>query len=289
MADVRFVVASVPRSAAAMAERQAVLCRVSGKREFQIDAAVEAAAKAVLRRWRTRLAQLREAGWGPIQGLKFQYARNCPPAGVVARPADGERSSVRPCGLTGVCPWCWSRDRVLATFDRVWEVLLATGDARAGEVPAERPNRLLVRVVTGVSSARLPGEAMAAASYRIDKTVRTRRGLLVGGYLLVTVQPRPSGGWSWSIRSLVLAPAGYESTPGSVEVARPTRRTVAAAVAKFARYPLGMMTADPGRTAEVLDARGPFRMYRAFGAFSRNSAIGRGGDGRAEDDGPAES
>jgi hypothetical protein len=275
VADVRFVFESAPRSAPAFAQRVAVLHRIAGKSPNWSPEAAIKSAEAVLGKWRRVLVQLREVGWGPAQGVRFQYARNCPPAGVVAQAVGRDR--VRPCHMLGVCPWCWARERVLATFDRTWEVMLASGDAAAGEVPAERPNRLRVLVATGVSAARDPGDVMAAVGYRIDKTVRTRRGVLAGGLLLATVQPRPAGGWSWTLRSLTLAPAGFPLKPGATEVESPTRRAVAAAVAKFARYPLGMMTADPARVAEVLTARGAFRLYRAFGAFSRNSRPGRRG------------
>lgn len=76
----------------------------------------------------------------------------------------------------------------------------------------------------------------------LTRTAKVWAGRGVGTILLGTVAPtlpkegaEADDGWEWSIRLLSLVPVGATYGAAFTAVGKPTRRRVAAAVARFAR------------------------------------------------------
>jgi len=65
--------------------------------------------------YRMLLTNLRKEGWARLaDNKKFQFVRNCPPAGVRTKKASGQT-----CQLDDICPFCWVRNNVLEPFKRM--------------------------------------------------------------------------------------------------------------------------------------------------------------------------
>lgn len=141
MSDVVYKFESVPKHSGAAAERMAVLRTFMGPGAIRDDQ-VLVSAKHVLGLWRHRCQQLREAGYLKFQSVKFQYARNCPPAGVVAKPL-GSRAKMLRCQCGTICPWCWARMTVKRTFDEITETLERLGEAYDRAAPESARYKLI--------------------------------------------------------------------------------------------------------------------------------------------------
>ena len=61
-----------------------------------------------------------------------------------------------------------------------------------------------------------------------------------------------------------------------------TRRAIARSVARFARYPKGMLVGDVVRTARLLELRSDYRLLRFSGVFTKMHGRGvKGETGRS--------
>ena len=100
MADVSYRFKSIPKHAGADAERSAVLWPLTGIRPDQ-EAQMNQAVQQVLANWRHRCLELNRADYPKVRGVKLQYARNCPPAGVEMVP-DGSRAKLQCCQCVAV-------------------------------------------------------------------------------------------------------------------------------------------------------------------------------------------
>jgi len=282
VADVIYTLQSVPKHAGENAERSAVLWPLTGVRPDLGDAETDRGVQQVLALWRFRCLELHREGYPMFAGVKFQYARNCPPAGVVTSPDGGVRKLKR-CGHSAVCPWCWSRLVVRRTFDQVVETLSGLGETYDRASPGLSRYKLVATSLGGVDRD-AKGQPRARLNL-LDATMRRskrRFEKVAAGMAMLSVVAPSKSGWAYSTRFLVLVPRDYPTKDGAVEYALLTRRAVARAVARFARYPKGVLTGDLGRTMRLLEARGEYRLLRFGGVFTK--LHGKGAKGPA---GPA--
>jgi len=253
-----------------MAERMAVL-RVATGRGVTVDSSTAVAAAEVLRLWRRQVVQLRDAGWGPAQGVRFQYLRNCPPSGVEMKPAAGSpRMRLRSCTCQSVCPWCWSREVARRSFDATVAALERLGETFERGETLERRFKLVVSTSADVriDSKREPGASLDQLVGSLGRAKHELGKFAAGFGLLGVVSPGKTG-WVYSQRAIALVPC--DRPPGSAATKTydpPTRRNLAKAVARFARYPAGMLRGDADRAVRLLAARGSYRLLRFSGAFA---------------------
>jgi hypothetical protein len=278
MADVKFRMGEVLRHSGAMAERAAVVRPLSRTKDMSKDNVVEAGVKKVLDVWRRRCNLLRELGLPVLQGVRFQYARNCPPVAVKCR-AVGRH--VYPCQLSTLCPWCWARKVVKPTYDRVYRAMTALSTLGTGEDP--------YKLVLAVRAGRMPDDDLQPGlMFDMVNGVmdRTKRALkvkrAVGAVMLSAIHPgkKDTNTWVYGTRMLALVPQDYEMPPGSV-AAPPTKRGVAQLVGRFARYPAGLMFGEADFVVRLMAVRGRHRLLRTSGVF-RGSATE--GDAGADED-----
>ncbi len=266
--DLKYNLISVPRHAGAFAERIAILRPVSPKSDLRSDIEVWKAVKFTQQQWRRRLVQLRDAGWGPAQGLRGQYLRNCPPAIVNSRPDTCESS--RFCRLGMVCPWCWARRVVKRTWDIVTSVLLRL-DSMYQRGRSEYPYKLVYYRGGGViaDDENEPKFRLAYSSNGLDQARRDfRKEGMVALANLAVVQPLKEGRWGFSRRCLAIFPSS--APPMSIKhvTVKPTRRNVARLVGQFARYPAGNLFGDVNQLVRLLSVRSRYRLLRFCGEFS---------------------
>ncbi len=280
MSDFRFNITKVLNHAGALAERTAVLRSICSQREMTTDSAVEDAVHLVMRLWRRRCNQLREAQWGPAVTKQFQYMRNCPPVSVVARPETARGSSL-PCNIAGACPWCWGRAIVKRTFDAVLGAMEATGSTVSTGVEGAYPFRLAVYT----RSVRVPGFADPAPQFSqvsrgMDKT-KTRFKARSQGFVQLGVVSPGKAGWVVSHRFLGLFAPDAQPPKTATVIERPTKRKIAAAVARFARYPVGMLRGEIDPTVLALDRRLGFKLLRFAGCLHGGGSMPGDADGSA--------
>lgn len=268
MSDVNYALVSIPKHARAMAERMAVLRPVSGL-VVTADASTGAAAVETLRLWRYRCTQLRDAGWPTAQGTRFQFLRNCPPAGVEMKSV-GRTARLRYCTCAPVCPWCWSRTVVARSFDVVSATMAAMGEAYVrGAVPAYAYKLVVLSQTGRVDDS--PVQPVALLD-RVSGTMRQLKrsfGKVAAGFGLLGVVSPGKTGWTYAIRVVALVPREYVPKSPHRAYEHPTKRNLAKAVARFAGYPVRMMRGDTDRTVRLLDARAPYRLLRFSGVFAK--------------------
>ncbi len=231
--------------------------------------------------WRRRCNELQKAKWPPANSVRFQYMRNCPPAGVSAKP--GGRETVRPCGALVVCPWCWAR----LVAKRTWDVVTAGMTGMDSLFARGRVDPYPYKLILMVGRSIYPDDPETQPTTALDLTTlgltRTKRAVAkvsVAAAMLSVVSPCKSG-WVCSQRVLALVPGDFKVREGTHEVLHPTRRNVAAAVALFARYPRGMMYRDADMAKRLLEVRSGYRLLRFAGAFNKNHKPRAAADGDA--------
>ena len=276
MADVVYTLKSVSKYAGAIAERSAVLWPLTGVRPDQEDR-MNQAAQRVLAAWRQRCLDLHRAGYSKLQGLRLQYARNCPPAGVVMVP-EGRRAKLQCCRQMAVCPWCWSRLVVKRTFDQVVATLATLGETHDPAAPGLAKYKLIVtsRPHKAEDGPTQPRALLDHLSLSLSRSKHQLKKV-AAGYAMLAVAAPGKEGWVHSTRALVLIPRDYPTKPKNPEYTPLTKRAIARAVARFARYPRGMLAGDVRQTRRLLEARAHCRFLRFGGVFTK--LHGRGAKG----------
>jgi hypothetical protein len=273
MPDAKFTILSVPRHAGALAERMAVLKPLTPGLTLAKDEQVQVSARRVLELWRRRCNVLRQEGWELAQSTRFSFMRNCPMAVVHARPNSDQRYT-RPCNTIAICPWCWARRVVKRTWDSVTRGMELLHSLYTPE-RTEYPYKLIVGTQNGRvdDSSSQPGDLINQMQSSMTTTKRAWKRLAIGSAFLAVLYPAKSGNWHYSNRLLALVPTAATVSDQYRVVTNPTRRKVAEAVARFARYPSGLIFGDPDMTIRLLNARAGQRMFRTAGAFYAGTRI----------------
>lgn len=213
--------------------------------------------------WRLRLAQLRRLEWPRLDGVNFQYTRNCPP---FPGPVEGP-PGFRRCRLRQFCPWCYALD-------------VATPALRSAERGVKRG---AARIAVGLYRFQAASDKYSAEVFL--HYVRTQAEPMakawkaagaLGGVVLWTAAPSPfEGGGTWRglVRVLLALPADpVPAESGPLPKAwrvwnTPDRRACCRAAGMFAVYPGGLLTGPPEDTLALLAARGRCRALRTFGTL----------------------
>ena len=193
----------------------------------------------------------------------------------------GSRAKLKCCEHATVCPWCWSRLVVKRTFDQVVATLAKLGETFDPAAPGLAKYKLIATVIRGVEDANVlqPKALLDWTDSTMRRTKLKFAKVAAGSALLGVVAPSRAG-WVYSIRALALVPRDYPTKvtkPKTPEYTPLTKRSIARAVARFARYPKGMLTGDLGRTMRLLELRGDYRLLRFGGVFTK--LHGRGDKG----------
>ncbi|MCE9560812.1 MAG: hypothetical protein K8U57_02030 [Planctomycetes bacterium] len=250
-----------------------MLKRLFPKSELVKDADVGETVFQVLNLWRRRLNVLKQAGWSMGEKKKYGYMRNCLPSSVVM---EASRVVYKPrfCCVSLICPWCWMRETVNKTWNTVVGAMQANSSMFDKDQVGPYPYKLLVgtRNVSFEESDNQPAACLDRADRLLTQMRRRWSDNLVGAIYFGVVSPSKNG-WTVSNRLLGLAHSDFK-VPDTVKVIEhPTRRNVAAAVAKFSAYPVGMMRHDPERVIRLLDARSSYRLYRTVGVFRAGGRV----------------
>ncbi|MCA9070433.1 MAG: hypothetical protein KDA84_15985, partial [Planctomycetaceae bacterium] len=116
MGNYDYTVTELVKGYPSRAMRMAVLQPLCS-REFK-DYDVPAMLETVRKQWRARLLNLNKLGWKAVEDdTDLSYASNCPPFSVKTV------NTGRTCNRR-ICPFCWARQVVSSTYDRLLEVLL---------------------------------------------------------------------------------------------------------------------------------------------------------------------
>ena len=221
--------------------------------------------------WIARCTALREAGWERLQtGKQWLYIAGCPPFSVMV---DGP--AFKPCKNTAICPFCWARNVVKETFERLEHACYV--DLQGGIGPKETQKRRLasldiVEMEYRFSLARTE-ELLRELLRGIPKLGKGRvKELLptaLGAYCRFTIEPETNrkGRLVWVVRQRMLAiiqaqdesPDGFRKKRGRLTVRRThgiSRRKLALAVGRTCRYPVWMMNGPAEAVQSVLTAGG---------------------------------
>ena len=256
-----YQIAKVPRSYTARASRYALstLLQLPLK---PTDQQVAEAVQRLVRQRSARINALRGAGWGRAQKPKdLAYLLNCPPAAVVVEP--GRR---RTCNEVPFCPFCWCREYVEPTFQRV-AAAVEHGAAKEVfldllEVHSQRLHH---------SDADPLSSALWWAKQNKGLLLRTHLSEAVGAFVLCSLGPRLSDedGYMLEHRVLALWPATEETPkiPRSVledtlritrtvrRLPSPSKSAIAAAVGRTCLYPAWLLRGPAHDVCEMLEAR----------------------------------
>jgi hypothetical protein len=249
--------------------------------------------------WRKRVLELRNAGWHPFESrIDRQYARNCPPFGVIAT------TTARACGRAMVCPLCYARRYVLKSFLHLEEVLFG------GTHPLAKPREDLrlvefvarQRVCLNERSAWEPGAIFRDWCPWVNGYIYLHRRREVDilkpqyGVVLHRIFVDENHGHGWLARSGLLLV--HRQTPASwveevlahaipefrISCTRhkgtPTKRLLREATGRAFAYPVSMLRADPAYTVAVLRGFHRTHMLATYGpqlkcAFEKEDQMGR--------------
>ena len=272
MPDIEFDRPQILLHASAKAEQRAVLKALIPGLNLNVPSEVIDAVIRVQALWRRRCFELQAGGYGPAMTSKYQYMRNCPPAGVICRPVNGR--IVRPC-RTSACPWCWARLYVKRVWDTTYG-LLTTLDSmyrRGRNLKTDPyPYKVVYQIASATYTDRYPApvyEHLGYGLHRVDgKSFRRRTGAM-GSAVLGTVVPVVEG-WSARRRVLAIVPAD-KKVEGYKNIRLLTKRRLARVVAQVTEYPAGYMVGEPVAASQALVSKKFFRMLRFTGRMSGNS------------------
>jgi len=233
----------------------------------------------LVRNRRSNLAALRAAGWKlPLNCTdgKLTYALNCPPFSV------STPNNARMCRWYRWCPFCWAREVVGETYERLeWTFFRSLGLERANKEAMVRLNLVEGRDVRDYRSTTALAELLAKEASQLGEF--RHRLPNDGSYALTTIEP--GGGYCTVERRFlavvrprsVLPKIPVDGTKRYYELKRYTRidrGVLAQAVASTCSYPTQLMEGEPSRVAEILNGMQRFRFSVNYGCL-RNSTYER--------------
>ena len=250
------------------------------------------AQKLVRKRWASRLMELHAAGWPGLPTWKsVSYAANCPPCDLGVSPC------TRVCTRATLCPFCYARHRVLRPFRRL-EAALYGPDFAKPDAPLLRGDLAALwfrlrrgfgpdNTAAGLTPA-LVGSLMAEVKKYAAASRRFERGIFRAEFGTVQFSIYPSSNRPELVlerSGVLLVPRdGAESElakylahfnakrpPGESQsrvrggLLPATKKGLAAAFSRAARYPVDLLECDPALAAAALDSLKKFKLVTSFG------------------------
>lgn len=238
----------------------------------------------LIRLWRARANELAAHRFRGIRNVQdYVYAANCPPVGVKTQFKD-----LWSCNLRSICPWCWCRQHVRETFYRFSRALYA------GAEDTPYPYHL---VLIRTHRYYPDGPDGWSCEEVVQDFVKHNKGTYyqismkaaLGATSLCSIEPPRAYNQNpcWTVQHRLLAlireddERDYYVEPDLGQLPEdkgayahrslerfdfPKRRDLAAAVGKYAEYPVLMMTSGPAQA---------IRVYNSYSA-----TVGKDGAGR---------
>jgi hypothetical protein len=259
----------------ARVERQAVIGYVSSRGE-DVRYTCCRRSEGVVGTWRTRVDRLKVAGCHSVAGPKAQWARNCPPTGVVR----DEKRKLRFCNLSRVCPWCFARAHAVGTYKLLERALFPGNTLLSGFKLLIRSETLVVERDRNFAYAIYYGRGF------VDTIQGVKLATASGFTSLLAVYPRKDR-WCVSARMLAVVPEDWEDLGPKWKTSRSIRfkRQLVPYAARFGFYPKGLLTGDEHMLANYLDADVPVKLRKSFGILTQRSSSGRASKLKEEGDG----
>lgn len=236
-------------------------------------ARIKADYEHLIKLWRGRLNELAAHRWRAMPDLaKYVFAANCPPLGV--RVSGGKE--LRPCSHRSVCPWCWCRKNVRETFYRFSRVLYAGAE----DVPYPY-HLVLIRThryyPDGPDGWSCEDVVQDFVKYNKGTYYQDSMKAALGATSLCSIEPPRAYNQNpcWTVQHRILALVreddehDYYVEPdlGQLPEDRgayahrsverfdfPKRRDLAAAVGKYAEYPVLTMLSGPAQAIRVYNS-----------------------------------
>jgi len=229
--------------------------------------------------YRMLLTKLRNEGWARLaNNKKFQFIRNCPPAGVRTKKASGQS-----CQLDHICPFCWVRNNVLGPFERMEKAFFAN----AGLKPELPPVKLVSSMCRSYASVRPYHKDQSAdavfrdklkiltANVITDRNFETQfipKSQFLGGVVIQSIdfskeQPLRYRGGLFVVEKDAEVPFEALQLPHhKCRVTELTRTQLMNAMVRVAPYPGGWIRrAEPCQVIDYLNAVHGVRMMSTYG------------------------
>lgn len=230
-------------------------------------------AEHLLRWWRLRLVELKNAGWPHLctDDRNLRFARNCCPSMFIF---DDEEHLEYPacCKCRCICPWCYGRQSAL-----IYSAFSA----------ARPKDEQLFAAIGSVYESMNDGPLHERLAHHADKLKTLVNGNLpnvVGNYSALTVEPA-KGDWQdhWRYRYRILSwiPVGkhFNWIPQDKNwktnlINQPTGTQLRGNFSMVCKYPEGLMRGSARRVVEVLTARRGLWLSRLHGTvYDRHNTL----------------
>jgi hypothetical protein len=226
--------------------------------------------------WRYRVHQLEATGLPTFKEITARFSCNCPP--VTAQFNVDYQGKVQSCQRHLICPWCWARRYVIQS----WNLIQAQAPLQQLPIVAD-PNGLYVfdHVVRepqldapsldlGNIARRLP--AILRLTWKIFKQAGATACLSLGNVEPALIQEQKA--WVITSRYLGLCIQDFRAQASDELRVEPlTRSNLGKALARFARYPAGMLRAPVERVIQALAAQKGQRLYGRHGSLHGNAGV----------------
>lgn len=218
--------------------------------------------------WRHRLYQFKEYGWQQLTDSMFSSCFNCCPCGVYTQPV------TRCCRYAYLCPWCYAR--------QVQYMQRCLVQAIDNINPIYLPDVHLAGHIS-ISIYEPKGATLRSALGNYITAARKRQAKLLeavspyGAYTSCTLEPLAKDRWKLVERNLLLClskpdlPAYHDRFQTCIYknrvIAQPNKAAIAKLLAWTFRYPKRLLTGDPKRVVDYLQARANKRLSGSYGCM----------------------
>jgi hypothetical protein len=257
MPDIQYIFKAARKGSNAYAQRRSVLWPLI-RRQSLYDETVIEDTERLLAWWRAKLTALHEIGWKDILTTgKSQFARNCPPMFAV-----GVSDKIaRPCKLSQICPWCYSRD-TSTLYNLIAEKLPKRGATIKNPLHLLEIRQQWLRTETQTGT-------MLDCILRTWKMIPRKLLSKInskGAYYGITLEPRVIEGqslrWKFVCHILALVDADFEIPSKLITADRQfklltvtSRKQLIPIIGRVRRYPVGLMKSDEQYVLMALNAR----------------------------------
>jgi hypothetical protein len=267
---IRFEPCFVPRNAAHIASRLAVLCPLtglSGDFDFRTQDAISDHTHRLIKKWRSRLVQLRDSNWTHlVDSNNYRVCLNCNPSSVMIM-----RPVTYTCGQASVCPFCYARNVQELTILSTKVYKSITSDKRTDYWMAGYKQTTLLPQ-PGKKPMTLPQMFSVECKLR-KKFYNSLKSF--GGYCGTEFEPVSGELWKVTRKGMLLIAqnTNVSNLPGVNNVKlvkRYSRKRMAKLLGWLMRYPTHLMKGkEVLRVVQLLHHRKRHRLYASYGVFRK--------------------